>query len=297
MTTLDADPTRLRTGDALPFAMRRARNTSAASENKIHEDSVARDYGFRGGLVPGATTYAYLASYLTDRLGPAWAAQGTSTVSLVRPVYEGDTIRIGGMVVEAEGDAAQGRLSLECGVDGPDGTRCAPATAALAWGETPSPEPRPPFADPNLLPRRPDERGPIGAATAPVGEPLPPVLWPADPATVAAYLDDIEETNPLFRAGSPYGDALVHPGWYTNIANRVLSGNFRLGPWIHTRSEIRHLRPALVGGTYRAYGQIITAFEKRGHEYVTADILIADADDHPVARLQHTAIVVVARRS
>ena len=54
MTTLDADLTRLRVGDALPPANRRARNTSAASENKIHEDSVARDYGFRGGLVPGA---------------------------------------------------------------------------------------------------------------------------------------------------------------------------------------------------------------------------------------------------
>jgi acyl dehydratase len=297
MTTLDADLTRLQVGDALPPASRRARNTSAASENKIHEDSVARDYGFRGGLVPGATTYAYLASYLTDQLGPGWAAQGTATVSLVRPVYEGDTIRIGGVVVEVEGNATRGRLTLECGVDGPDGARCAPATATMSWGETPTPEPRPAWADPTLTSRRPEERGPISAAIAPVGEPLPPVLWPADPAALAAYLADIEETNPLFRDGSPYGGALVHPGWYPNIANRVLSGNFRLGPWIHTRSEIRHLRPAIAGGVYRAYGQITAAFEKRGHEYVTADILIADMDDQPVARLLHTAIVVVARRS
>jgi len=30
-----------------------AYNTAAASDNKIHDDSVARRFGFRGGLVPG----------------------------------------------------------------------------------------------------------------------------------------------------------------------------------------------------------------------------------------------------
>jgi hypothetical protein len=30
-----------------------AYNTAAASDNKIHNDSVARRFGFRGGLVPG----------------------------------------------------------------------------------------------------------------------------------------------------------------------------------------------------------------------------------------------------
>ena len=81
MAALGVDPPRFRPGDPLPAVTRRARNTSATSENRIHEDRVARDYGFRGGLVPGATTYAYAASYLTDVLGPLWPAQGTATSS------------------------------------------------------------------------------------------------------------------------------------------------------------------------------------------------------------------------
>ena len=296
MTTIGVNPARFQTGERLPTEEKRARNTSAVSENKIHDDAVAREYGFRGGLVPGATTYAYLASYLTRTLGPAWAAHGTASVSLVLPVYEGDIVRIGGVVTEASGDAERGALTLECWVDGPDGTRCAPATAALRWGDTPTPEPRPAFADPSLTPRRPEERGPISAATAPVGVPLPPVHESADPDAVARYLDKVDEQSPIFRAPSPNGGTLVHPGWYPDIANRVLSENFRLGPWMHTRSEIRHLGPAHTGGTFRGYGQLVEAFEKRGHEYVVADVLITDGADRPVARLLHTAIVVIGRR-
>lgn len=284
------------TGDELPVEERRARNTSSVSENKIHQDTVARQYGFRGGLVPGATSYAYLASYLTRTLGPEWAAGGSSTVSLVRPVYDGDPIRIGGAVTEATGDAERGSVSVECWVDGPENTRCAPGTATLCRPVSRVEEERPSFASTDLRPRQPDERGPISAASAPVGVPLPPVLMPADPEVIARYLDDIDERDALFREASPYGPPLVHPGWWPSIANRMLSGNFRLGPWIHTRSEIRHLAPALPGGTYRAYGEIVEAFEKRGHEYVTADVLITDGSDAPVVRMRHTAIVVVAQR-
>lgn len=297
MTTMHLDLAALRAGQVLPGAGQRARNTSAASENKIHDDAVAREYGFRGGLVPGATTYAYLASYLTRTLGAAWAASGRSTVSLVRPVYEGETVQLGATVAEAGGDARRGHVTLECWVDGPAGTRRAGGTAALAWGEPHEPEPRPPFADAALQPRRPEGRGPITVATAPVGAPLPPVLLDAGPEATARYLDEIDDHQPLFRERSPFGGPLVHPGWYPHIGNQVISRNFLVGPWIHTRSEIRHLAPAQVGGTYRAYGQLIAAFEKRGHEYVTADVLIADGADRPVARVAHTAIVVVARRS
>jgi len=47
-------------GQVLPLNTVRANNTSSASENKIHDDSVARQYGFSGGLVPGVDIYAYM---------------------------------------------------------------------------------------------------------------------------------------------------------------------------------------------------------------------------------------------
>jgi acyl dehydratase len=297
MTTLDYAPAlALAAGMELPPGRQVARNPSTASENKIHDDAIAKQYGFSGGLVPGATSYAYLAGWLTRTLGPVWAAHGSSSISLVRPVYEGEAVSLGGRVVSVEGDTARGRVEIDCWVDGPDGVRRAQGGAGLSWGEPPVDEPRPHYSVNSERPRRPEERGTITATTAPVGMPLPPVEIDTSPGGVAQYLSDIDNDDPLFGYSSSNPKPLVHPGWYPNMANRVLSANFVLNAWIHTRSEIRHLAPAVVGGTYRGYGQIVEAFEKRGHEYVTVDVLIADGADTPIARLLHTAIVVVARR-
>ena len=37
-----------------------ALNTAPDSENQIHSDELAKEYGFKGGLVPGVTVSAYL---------------------------------------------------------------------------------------------------------------------------------------------------------------------------------------------------------------------------------------------
>lgn len=290
MTTARTEQRQWHAGDELPPGQLRARNTSAVSENKIHEDEIARTYGFRGGLVPGATTYAYLASYLAEHLGEPWLTGGTATVALIRPVYDGDQLSLGARVLEAAD--AEGGLVLECWVDGPDGSRCAVASAGLpsATGER---EPRPAFAHTDEPPRAADARRSIGVANAPLGATLPPVAMPAGPEAIQTYLNEIDASGAPFRTAAP---PFVHPGWWPSLGNRVLSANFRLGPWMHTRSEIRHLAPAHPGGVYRAYGKIVEAYEKRGHEYVTADVLIADGNDQPVARLRHTAIVVIAPR-
>ena len=49
-----------------------ARNLSHASENKIHDDAVARTFGFGGGLVPGVEVYAYMTHLPVGRWGMGW---------------------------------------------------------------------------------------------------------------------------------------------------------------------------------------------------------------------------------
>ena len=41
-----------------------ALNTAPDSENRIHSDELAKEYGFEGGLVPGVTISAYLVIFL-----------------------------------------------------------------------------------------------------------------------------------------------------------------------------------------------------------------------------------------
>ena len=47
-------------------------NTSRDTQNKVHDDTVAARYGFRGGLVAGVNVYGYMAVPVLARLGRAW---------------------------------------------------------------------------------------------------------------------------------------------------------------------------------------------------------------------------------
>src|SRR6202167_2617146 len=71
-----------------------AYNTAAASDNKIHDDSVARRCGFRAGLVPGVEVYAYMAHMPVARWGRAWLEGGGMDCRFLKPVYDGAVARV-----------------------------------------------------------------------------------------------------------------------------------------------------------------------------------------------------------
>ncbi|HEX4819789.1 MAG TPA: hypothetical protein VFV00_06240, partial [Acidimicrobiales bacterium] len=53
-----------------------AHNTATESNNKIHDDAVARKLGFTGGLVPGVDVYAYLTHPPVEAWGLEWLERG-----------------------------------------------------------------------------------------------------------------------------------------------------------------------------------------------------------------------------
>ena len=69
-------------------------NLSAASENKIHDDTVARRFGFTGALVPGVEVYAYACHPAVRRWGRAWLERGTAECRFQSPVYDGDRVAV-----------------------------------------------------------------------------------------------------------------------------------------------------------------------------------------------------------
>src|SRR5215211_8860378 len=79
-------------GDHFPVYRVRARNTSVTSDNKIHDDEVAARFGFRGGLVPGVTVYAYMTVPLVAQFSAAWLERGSMQVKFHHPFYEGEEV-------------------------------------------------------------------------------------------------------------------------------------------------------------------------------------------------------------
>src|SRR3954449_1069737 len=98
-----------------------AYNTSKHSENKMHDDTVAKRYGFSGGLVPGVNVMAYMMHLPVAKWGRAFLERGLIEARFVKPVYDGELTdvtgeeRDGGLAIEVEsqgGLCATGAASL-----------------------------------------------------------------------------------------------------------------------------------------------------------------------------------------
>jgi len=109
---------------ALPPHHMRAHNGATASENKIHDDDVARQHGFAGGLVPGITVFGYLTATVVEAWGRAWLERGSLSARFRQPIYEGDNVTVTGTL------GAEGDVQLEARTD----EICAVGEARLTSG-------------------------------------------------------------------------------------------------------------------------------------------------------------------
>ncbi len=248
-----------------------AYNTAQASENKIHDDSVASRFGFRGGLVPGAEIYAYMTHLPVERWGRDWLERGTAECRFVSPVYDGAI---------AEVTAAETPAGLAIEVRSGD-TLCATGQASLR--EVPE---APPLLDGfrAVSPPLPDQRSPADEISLAPGTWLGIRPLELTPAFAASYLADVRESSGLYAA-----DGVAHPGLVGRLGNAALTHNVRLGPWIHVGSRIAYLSAARMGETLSLRGQVTGNYERKGHRFVELDALIL-AGERKVARLHHVAI-------
>jgi acyl dehydratase len=254
----------------------RAHNPATASENKIHHDDVARAYGFAGGLVPGVTVYAYMAHPVVEVLGRAWLERGTMAARFVRPCYDGDVITI---------DAVPENGALEL-----TARRAGDEVIATGTASVPSRPASPPPITAYPTAPLPDERPPATldalAALDPLGS------WEATFRVdhAPAFLDEIGEDLPLFRAGG-----LAHPGYLLLAANSVLVANVRLGPWMHVGSEVTNFGVVADGDRVSTRGRVADLFERKGHSFAELDLLLVADDSRPVQHVRHTLIYEIGR--
>src|SRR5690242_19473506 len=83
-----------------------AYNTAKQSENKMHDDTVARRFGFAGELVPGVDAMAYMMHPPVAEWGRSFLERGLMDARFLKPVYDGET-------VEVRGSESDGVLTIE----------------------------------------------------------------------------------------------------------------------------------------------------------------------------------------
>lgn len=247
-----------------------ALNTAATSDNKIYDDTVARQFGFRGALVPGVEVYAYMAHLPVARWGRAWLESGQMDCRFLEPVYDGEIARVTAtegndellLCVESNQErCATGRAFM------PSDRRLAPPVDAL-------PASTPPI-------RRP-EASEISLAP---GRTLGITPLTIDRSLLFSYLDDIRETDPIYLI-----EGLVHPGQILRLANMALVQNVLLGPWIHVGSKVRHYAAAHVGEQLTLRSKITSNAVSKGHSIVEFDAVVIANGKKSVAEITHVAI-------
>jgi hypothetical protein len=246
-----------------------AYNTSKQSENKIHDDTVARKYGFSGGLVPGVDVIAYMMHQPIAKWGRAFLGRGLIDARFLKPVYDGET-------AEVRATEQDGVLTLEVESRG---ELCAAGSASL-------PTSVPSFVSADFKDVPPvAERRPVSASSYEVEKWLGtmPREWAGNAAT--EYLADIRETDPIFAR-----EGLGHPGLLQRMMNKVLVDNAILGPWIHVGSKMQLLSAAKTGDELTARAKVIGNYEKKGHRFVELDALVLANGKTPLAHCWHIAI-------
>jgi acyl dehydratase len=250
-------------------------NQATASENRIHSDEVAKQYGFRGGLVPGVTVYAYLAHPAVVAWGEEWLSRGVARVRLDRPLYDRDTFAV-------EASPGEGAL-YEGVVRDSEGTVCASGSASLP--ETP-PEAPVRRGDRPVPPaeKRPDATRAALEALREAGMGAVTAKW-SPTAELSRYVRDPEHMPDVLRARR-----LANPAFSLGLANTMLACNVRLGPWIHVESQVQHYAPIEDGSTLAVEATVADLFERRGHEFVELDVAAFVEPDRPVLSARHRAI-------
>jgi len=272
-------------GDHLPLYQVRARNTSVTSENKIHDDEVAARYGFRGGLVPGVTVYAYMTVPVVAQFSDRWLERGSMQIKFHQPFYEGEEV-----LVRAEVDTGSDPVKVVIRAEREDGTVCATALATiddqsewlgLARLENYPVHTMPPF---DARPNAAREAIVKGALVGTLNEKLD--------LTDSTLLREIGEQLSIY-----YGEqAVAHPAKLLGLANQILMQNFMLGPWIHTASDLINHSAARNGEEISVRGRISDAFERKGHEFISIDLLFVANETRVVSQVRHTAIYRIANR-
>jgi acyl dehydratase len=245
-------------------------NTASSSDNKIHEDLVARQFGFRGALVPGVEVYAYMAHVPVARWGRAWLESGQIDCRFLKPVYDGAVARV--TATEENDDLV---LCVESGRERcatgrafmPSDRRLAPGINTLLAGTPPATRPK--ASETSLAP---------GLALG-----ITPLT--IDRAMHSDYLDEVRETDPIYRT-----EGLAHPGQILRLANIALVQNVLLGPWIHVGSKVRNHTAAHVGQQLTLRSKITSNVISKGHAIVEFDAIVVAEGERSVAEITHVAI-------
>ena len=254
-----------------------ALNTAPDSANEIHGDDIAQRFGFKGGLVPGVTISAYLIQPAVSTWGMSFLERGHAHVKVGSPLYDGEQFEV---VID---DQTKERYSAH--LLRPDGTVSATTETRLN----------------DLESKAPERRGDPVAARNHVGPTASFKTWAklkqdgclafryhwGEKHGMQTYLRDSNAMPSILLGDRAYANM----SYILGMSNWVLAGNAYMNPWVHLETQSQNFQAIPMNAQIVAEMTIADFYEKKGHEFVDADIaLYNDEDDRCYSTIKLRAI-------
>lgn len=251
-------------------------NDAEASENRMHSDEIAQQFGFEAALVPGVTVFGHMTYLAVKEHGDAWFSGNRVSTRFISPAYDRDVLTI-----EHEPDQDGGEITC---ID--IGKRL---LARLNYRREPAPAPQEAFAIPPA--ESAGERPPISWDVIEIDAPAPAHRFETTEADNIKLSEQIHDDLALYRGA----DGFLHPFRLLRECNAAFVRSFILPAWIHVGSDITFHSPVRTGDEVEVRMVPRRKWEKKGHEFVTLYIAFL-VDDEVRAEVDHTAIFKIARK-
>lgn len=283
-TRTPVDPAFDRSLRLIPSQQILALNDAGQSENRIHSDAIAAQYGFDGALVSGVNVFGYMTQPLVNAYGGAWLDEGIMDVVFLKPAYQDNLINIR---TESLGAESSQRNHLTCAFN--------EQGKLLAKLESWLPATMPalsPWLDLALAGESIDssqERPEISWDGIELMSPWPLYHWQPDAADNDAHVAVQRDRASVYQGPNAY----LHPYLLLDACNRCLMRQFIMPAWIHTGSQLTLRRPLKVGQTFSLYCLPVEKWERRGHQYLRLYIAMLSGGEVAL-EVKHTAIFRLA---
>ena len=266
-------------GSFLPEHRIKASIDLSDSINQIQDDEYAQHCGFRAGLVSGTTIFAYMSRPLVELAGKDWLERGSTEVSFLRPIYEGEDIRITGSVSSLSKD---GTLQLNYQAINSHGTVCAAGAAHSPPAKAAREPSRADYsAGPIMLHR------PISLESLKIGDPLSPITSEFNWNIHWQYCQKaIRDHHPMY-------EKTLHPGWLVSRASQILAANYSILAWIDVSCRVQYFNIQEEECDIETRGRIQDKFERDGDHFIVLDLAVFAAT-RCLATILYTAIFRIA---